>query len=301
LSDDPQKARFGAPFLICHEHLRHPATHPGLLRARCNACSTGSRSTRPWIAYGSSATWSPRSDSTGRRLRFVRRPGQRRGHRAGQSRPCTCFAIAEGFEKLKRGDTLLEILEGTRSSRTTARLAAPPGVMHRDAGFTLVHAVLLPDMDGAAGTGFWSRRGRSGAPRRRLPRFLSPTCTATSPAARWDDALSGFERLRVIVNAHDQTARVHGGWGDGVSRRKAHPRTLPPPYLPWLCGTGATQRRRSALFGHWSSLGCCTNTTSGVWMAAVCGAALASRRLRLGRPAAVPCLTAMRQGPSPAR
>ncbi len=72
--------------------------------------------------------------------------------------------------------------------------------------------------------------------------------------ARWDDALAGSSRLRVIVNA---LTRLRFCTPDGVMDLKASGglRDAPPGYLPWFDVPGRKTADIPIAFGHWSTLG----------------------------------------------
>jgi bis(5'-nucleosyl)-tetraphosphatase (symmetrical) len=71
---------------------------------------------------------------------------------------------------------------------------------------------------------------------------------------RWDDSLTGAERLRVIVNA---LTRLRFCTADGVmefdTSEGAH--AAPPGYLPWFEVPGRKTADVTVAFGHWSTLG----------------------------------------------
>lgn len=71
---------------------------------------------------------------------------------------------------------------------------------------------------------------------------------------RWDDSLTGAERLRVIVNA---LTRLRFCTADGVmefdTSEGAH--AAPPGYLPWFEVPGRKTAGVTVAFGHWSTLG----------------------------------------------
>ena len=71
---------------------------------------------------------------------------------------------------------------------------------------------------------------------------------------RWRDDLSGYDRLRVIVNA---MTRMRLATGDGTMefRHKAAPVGGPAGYVPWYDVPGRASRDAWVIFGHWAALG----------------------------------------------
>lgn len=71
---------------------------------------------------------------------------------------------------------------------------------------------------------------------------------------RWDDALQGIDRLRMIVNA---LTRLRFCTAEGVMEFEtsdgAH--AAPAGYLPWYDVPGRKTRDVTVAFGHWSTLG----------------------------------------------
>ncbi|MCC7549754.1 MAG: symmetrical bis(5'-nucleosyl)-tetraphosphatase [Burkholderiales bacterium] len=160
------------------------------------------------------------------------------------------LAIAEGFETLKRGDTLLGILEAPDRTQLLDWLRVQP-LLHREHGFTLVHAGLLPQwsVEQAAALA----REVEAVLRSRDYRDFLANMYGNRPA-RWDETLSGFDRLRVVVNAMTRL-RACTAEGEMEFTHKSHPRDLPAPWLPWYAVPGRCSAVEPVLFGHWSSLG----------------------------------------------
>jgi bis(5'-nucleosyl)-tetraphosphatase (symmetrical) len=71
---------------------------------------------------------------------------------------------------------------------------------------------------------------------------------------RWDDALAGADRLRVIVNA---LTRLRFCTPEGVMdlRASGGPTQAPPGMLPWFDVPGRRTAGTTIAFGHWSTLG----------------------------------------------
>jgi bis(5'-nucleosyl)-tetraphosphatase (symmetrical) len=70
----------------------------------------------------------------------------------------------------------------------------------------------------------------------------------------WDDALAGFDRLRVIVNA---LTRLRFCTPEGVMDLRASGglHRAPPGYLPWFDVPERKTAGTCVAFGHWSTLG----------------------------------------------
>lgn len=160
------------------------------------------------------------------------------------------LAVAEGFEKLKRSDTLEEVLEAPDRSQLLDWLRHRP-LMHHEAGYAMVHAGLLPDWTVAQALAL-AREVESVLQGEAYRGFVA-NMYGNHPV-RWSDDLTGFDRLRVIVNA---MTRLRACTVDGEMEftHKAHPDGLPPRYLPWYAVPERRSRDVALLFGHWSSLG----------------------------------------------
>lgn len=71
---------------------------------------------------------------------------------------------------------------------------------------------------------------------------------------RWDDALTGWPRLRFIINAF---TRLRYCTADGriAPEPKGGPGSQPAGLLPWFAVPGRASAGSRILFGHWSTLG----------------------------------------------
>jgi bis(5'-nucleosyl)-tetraphosphatase (symmetrical) len=118
-------------------------------------------------------------------------------------------------------------------------------------GLLLVHGGVLPQWDVAqtlalAGEVETVLRGPA------LVEFLSQMYG--DQPDRWDDALAGTERLRVIVNA---LTRLRFCTPEGVMALRASGglHQAPPGTLPWFDVPGRRTAQATIAFGHWSTLG----------------------------------------------
>jgi bis(5'-nucleosyl)-tetraphosphatase (symmetrical) len=70
----------------------------------------------------------------------------------------------------------------------------------------------------------------------------------------WDNALSGYKRLRVIVNAFTRM-RICTAQGEMEFRFKGELANIPAGYLPWFDAPKRKSRKATVICGHWSALG----------------------------------------------
>lgn len=160
------------------------------------------------------------------------------------------LAVAEGAQRLKRQDTLGEILdapdrEGLLGWLRARRLAA------YDDGWLLVHAGVVPQWDRKTTIALAAEveaelRGESRADFLRVMYGDSPL--------RWSDELAGVERLRFIVNALTRM-RFCNERGRLELLTKAGVDGAPRGYLPWFDVPGRLTAGTPIAFGHWSTLG----------------------------------------------
>jgi bis(5'-nucleosyl)-tetraphosphatase (symmetrical) len=160
------------------------------------------------------------------------------------------LAVAEGYEKLKRSDTVHDVLDAPDRDELLAWLRTRP-LMHCEAGWAMVHAGLLPQWSVARAMQLAAEvesvlRGPD------YRRFLS-RMYGNEPD-RWHDALAGIDRLRVIVNA---MTRLRVCTVEGVMEfaHKGRPRDMPEGFLPWFDVPGRLSQGIPLIFGHWSALG----------------------------------------------
>ena len=71
---------------------------------------------------------------------------------------------------------------------------------------------------------------------------------------RWDDALTGFDRLRVIINAMTRL-RVCTADGRMEFSHKGRLEDIPENYMPWFAVPGRRSADSTVICGHWSALG----------------------------------------------
>lgn len=185
-------------------------------------------------------------------LRFVKDLGDRAVTVLG-NHDLHLLMRAEGFGKGSREDTFDEVLTAPDREPLLAWLGSQP-LCHGDGEYLLVHAGLLPQWSADRARELAGEVGAvlAGGERRT---FLSHLW-GSEPAA-WDERLTGWDRLRVIVNA---MTRMRFCTADGIMEfrapgAKGPPDTPPAGCLPWFAVPGRRSVDRTVVCGHWSALG----------------------------------------------
>jgi bis(5'-nucleosyl)-tetraphosphatase (symmetrical) len=160
------------------------------------------------------------------------------------------LAVAEGTAELHHTDTLDEVLNAPDRDELLAWLRAQR-LLHAENGHVLVHAGLLPQ---------WSVTQAASLAREveaalRGPDYATFLARMYGNAPHgWDDGLSGYKRLRVIVNAFTRM-RICTPQGEMEFRFKGELEHIPEGYLPWYEVPTRKTRKDTVIFGHWSALG----------------------------------------------
>jgi bis(5'-nucleosyl)-tetraphosphatase (symmetrical) len=213
-------------------------------------------------------------------LRFVRDLGDRAATVLG-NHDLHLIAQFEGVERARKDDTLQDVLEAPDAAELVAWLRQRP-MMHADDGYAMVHAGLLPQwtLERALSLG---REIESALQAPNYREFLEHMYG--NKPDRWADALTGWDRLRVIVNAMTRMR-----FCDRQGRIDLQGKGTEPPkgYQRWyeLRRKGA----RTLLFGHWSQLGLVVAPALvGLDSGCVWGGALSALRLEDRTLYQVPC------------
>lgn len=182
-------------------------------------------------------------------LRFVRSLGERAITVLG-NHDLHLLALAAGCGRPRADDTLDGILNAEDRDELLEWLRRRP-MLHAEGEYVLVHAGLLPQ---------WSvRQARELAAeveaRLRAPDYgdFLAKLWGNQPD-RWDDALQGIDRWRVIVNAMTRM-RFCSAQGVMEFQTKGEVRAAPPGYMPWFDVPGRASADATVVFGHWSALG----------------------------------------------
>ena len=178
-------------------------------------------------------------------LRFVRSLGPQAVTVLG-NHDLHLIAQHEGIEGRRSDDTFADVLAAPDRAELVDWLRERP-LMHVEGAHAVVHAGLLPQWTVSraarlAGEVEVSLR----APNYR--KFLAHMYG--SKPERWSDDLSGWDRLRVIVNA---MTRMRFCTPDGKMEFRAKATQAPAGFVPWY----ETRPPEAGLLvcGHWSALG----------------------------------------------
>lgn len=206
------------------------------------------------------------------------------------------LAVARGVRRPSRSDTLTDLLAAPEREALLDWLRQQPLAMHAG-GVLMVHAGVLPA---------WSVAQTLALAAEVSDALRGPDLSAFlvdmygNQPDRWDDALCGTARLRVITNA---LTRLRFCSAEGVMEfdSKDGADAAPPGFMPWFDVPQRATRRAQIAFGHWSTLGWLgRRDVFALDSGCVWGGALTA--LRLGATAAaherirVPCVQAQRPG-----
>lgn len=202
---------------------------------------------RLWFA-GDLVNRGPKSLET---LRFIRALGNGASCVLG-NHDLHLIAMAHS-QPLDNGDhTLDDILQAPDRDELIDWLRRQPLLHHDDAlGFTMVHAGLAPQWDlqlaqRCAHEVETMLRGDQ------LEKFIAHMYG--NKPARWSKKLSGWKRLRFIVNCFTRL-RFCDSEGRIKLKHKGPPGSQPASLRPWFEIPGRASRNLNIVFGHWSTLG----------------------------------------------
>ncbi|MDF3935494.1 symmetrical bis(5'-nucleosyl)-tetraphosphatase [Pseudomonas citronellolis] len=162
------------------------------------------------------------------------------------------LAVAYNAERLKKADTLREIIEAPERNDLIDWLRRMP-LIHHDAerDITLVHAGIPPQWSIEKSLLRAAEVEEALRDDLRLPLFLEGMYG--NEPAKWDKKLHGIERLRVITNYF---TRMRFCTPDGKLDLKSKEGldTAPPGYAPWFSYPERKAAGRKIIFGHWAAL-----------------------------------------------
>jgi bis(5'-nucleosyl)-tetraphosphatase (symmetrical) len=209
------------------------------------AAGPDARETPLWFA-GDLVNRGP--DSLGA-LRRVRALGERATVVLG-NHDLHLLTTATGVRRAHRSDTLGDVLAAPDRHALLDWLRRRP-LAHLAQGHLLVHAGVFPQWTAEQAVALAAEveqvlRGPDWVDFLRVMYGNAPD--------RWDDALTGDDRLRAIVNALTRMRFVDGaGRMDFAVKEGAG--AAPPGLVPWFDAPGRRTGDVTVVFGHWSTLG----------------------------------------------
>jgi bis(5'-nucleosyl)-tetraphosphatase (symmetrical) len=160
------------------------------------------------------------------------------------------LAVAAGIRPVHRDDTVDEILAAPDRDALLHWLRGVP-LAHREQGVLFVHAGVLPDWD-ADRTLALSEEVRQRLAADDHAAFLREMYG--NEPARWDDALTGHDRLRCVVNALTRVRMLAPDGTMNLKHKDASARA-PAGLVPWFDHPQRATRGTPIVFGHWSTEG----------------------------------------------
>ena len=157
------------------------------------------------------------------------------------------LAVARGHGKLRKGDTLADLLSSPRLDEYIEFFRQQP-LIHHDASesWVMVHAGLPPQLSLETCLAL-AREVEAALQGPRLDEFLS-AMYGNEPAI-WDEQLDGMARLRVITNYF---TRMRYCSAEGELEMTHKGTDAPAGYAPWFSFERAENHQ--ILFGHWAWL-----------------------------------------------
>jgi len=159
--------------------------------------------------------------------------------------------VAEGGAKFRaKDDTLQAIFDAPDCGELLDWLRQQP-LCHTEGNYCMVHAGLLPQWT-ATQAGALSREVELALQGPDYRQFLK-NLWGSEPAG-WSESLSGWPRLRVIVNA---MTRMRFCTPEGIMEFKAKGKlsNTPAGHIPWFDAPNPRYADSVLITGHWSALG----------------------------------------------
>jgi bis(5'-nucleosyl)-tetraphosphatase (symmetrical) len=230
---------------------------------------------RLWLV-GDLVNRGPKSLET---LRFVRQLGDRAVVVLG-NHDLHLVSQHEGFERTRKDDSFHDVLDAPDADELVGWLRTRP-MMHVEGGWAMVHAGLLPQWTVARAREL-ATEVEAALASTRYREFLKNMYGSTPD--EWREALAGWDRLRVIVNA---MTRMRFCTPQGKMEFKSKGKAPPPGHRPWH---EFRNDRETLVYGHWSAAGLQLKPrTIGLDSACVWGGQLTALRLEDRQLFRVPC------------
>jgi bis(5'-nucleosyl)-tetraphosphatase (symmetrical) len=185
-------------------------------------------------------------------LRFVKNLGDRATIVLG-NHDLHLIMQAEGYGKASKEDTLDAVLAAPDRDDLLAWLRRQP-LFHVEGEYAMVHAGLVPQWDVAQAMTLSDEVGEA-LNAANFRDFLAhmwgsePNC--------WQDDLTGWDRLRVVINAMTRMRFVTpaGAMELRAPGSKGPLERGPTGCLPWFAAPGRKSADHTVVCGHWSALG----------------------------------------------
>ena len=190
-----------------------------------------------------------RGPQSAQTVRFAMSLGERQVTVLG-NHDLALLVVADGIKKPHRGDTFDDILSAPDRDELITWLRHQK-MMHAGDGYAMVHAGLLPQWSIAQALALAREVevALQGPDHREFLRHMygnEPT--------RWRDGLTGYDRLRVVVNAMARLRLVTAEGAMDFSHNGGLT-GLPAGYMPWYDAPNRASRDTAIIFGHWAALG----------------------------------------------
>lgn len=182
-------------------------------------------------------------------LRFLRGLGDRAVVTLG-NHDLHLLVVAAGVRKPHRSDTLDELLDAPDCGELLAWLRRQR-LMHVENGYAMVHAGLLPQWSIAQALAL-AHEVEAVLQGPDYGEFLQHMYG--NQPAHWHDGLTGYDRLRVVINAMTRLRLCTAG-GTMEFSHKTGLKGMPAGYLPWFDAPDRASRGTPLVFGHWAALG----------------------------------------------
>jgi bis(5'-nucleosyl)-tetraphosphatase (symmetrical) len=160
------------------------------------------------------------------------------------------LVVAEGFVSAHRSDTIQSLLDAPDAPELLGWLRQQP-LVHFEHGYLMVHAGLLPDWSVPQALAL-GHEVQSALQAPNYRDFLKHMYG--NDPKRWDDKLTGWDRLRVITNAMTRL-RICSADGEMEFKFKGELQNIPDGYQPWFELSERASVNTPIVFGHWSALG----------------------------------------------
>ena len=200
------------------------------------------------------------------------------------------LGVARGAGRAHPGDTFADVLGAPDAVSLLDWLLHQP-LAHSEtidgSAWLMVHAGVLPGWDSAQ-TAALARELEHAV--RHDPDYFTHM-RGNTPAA-WSETLTGYERLRVIVNA---LTRLRFCSAEGVMEFSTKTGSAPPGHLAWYEVPARRTRSTHVVYGHWAARGLTLEThLAGIDTGCVWGRQLTALRLEDRALFSVACLAGAR-------